>query len=180
MKCKYCGKEFKINRNKKFYCSLICRNKGLRTKNGRFKKCPICSNKFYVCLSQLKQKYCSVKCRNEAPSIRVKCICKDCKKIFFVFTKQPYRPPLHCKSCVQKCSKKRHLKTKHYNNRRLVKKIAKCEKCGYNKHVEILGIHHINKDRNDNSEKNLKVLCPNCHSIEHKKHIPHSLDREGE
>jgi 5-methylcytosine-specific restriction endonuclease McrA len=42
----------------------------------------------------------------------------------------------------------------------------KCERCGYNK-LEILQIHHIDKDRNNNKMENLKLLCPNCHAEEH-------------
>ncbi len=49
--------------------------------------------------------------------------------------------------------------------------ITKCIKCGFNSHPNILGIHHVDRDRNNNDPSNLEVLCPNCHSIEHDKHI---------
>lgn len=46
----------------------------------------------------------------------------------------------------------------------------KCEKCGWGEINEFtnktpLEIHHINGDCTDNRENNLKVLCPNCHSL---------------
>ena len=51
--------------------------------------------------------------------------------------------------------------------------IETCENCGFNAVPEILGIHHKDKDRTNNDISNLAVLCPNCHSIEHMKHIAH-------
>ena len=49
-------------------------------------------------------------------------------------------------------------------------KEPKCEKCGW---AELsrdgrlpLELDHINGDRNDNRLENLRILCPNCHSLE--------------
>lgn len=53
--------------------------------------------------------------------------------------------------------------------------INKCERCGYDKYIKILGVHHIDRNRNNNSIQNLEVLCPNCHSEEHMKHICHGF-----
>jgi hypothetical protein len=44
----------------------------------------------------------------------------------------------------------------------------KCEKCGDQKWEEEeipLEVDHINGDRTDNREENLKLLCCNCHSL---------------
>lgn len=180
-KCEYCKETFLIRKKypKQKYCSLLCRNKGLTTRNGRFIICLICSKEFYTNHAST-QKYCSVECKNNIPAILIKCICQYCRKDFTVFTKQPYRPPLACKICVQKKSKNRSRKSKYYNNRRLVLSVSKCEKCEYNKSVSILGVHHINKDRSNTDKSNLIVLCPNCHSLEHSKHLVHSLIRQTE
>jgi len=43
----------------------------------------------------------------------------------------------------------------------------KCEECGYNKHPEILQVHHIDRDRTNNTIDNLKLLCPTCHEEDH-------------
>ena len=47
--------------------------------------------------------------------------------------------------------------------------ISECNRCGYNVFIDILQVHHIDRDRKNNELSNLEVLCPNCHSIEHLK-----------
>ena len=37
----------------------------------------------------------------------------------------------------------------------------KCEICGY---TEVLDVHHIDGNRNNNDKDNLIVMCPNCHA----------------
>ena len=41
-----------------------------------------------------------------------------------------------------------------------------CERCGYNK-VEILHVHHKDRNRKNNDQENLELVCPNCHYEEH-------------
>lgn len=49
-------------------------------------------------------------------------------------------------------------------------KEPKCEECGWNKRsidgYLPLELDHINGDRHDNRLKNLRILCPNCHSLQ--------------
>lgn len=42
-----------------------------------------------------------------------------------------------------------------------------CNRCKYNKIINILCIHHIDRNRNNNEVSNLEILCPNCHFEEH-------------
>jgi hypothetical protein len=51
--------------------------------------------------------------------------------------------------------------------------INQCNRCSYNKEPRILGVHHKDRNRDNNNISNLEVLCPNCHSLEHLKHISH-------
>lgn len=46
-------------------------------------------------------------------------------------------------------------------------KIEECNRCGYNQEPNILHVHHIDRNRSNNVEENLEVLCPNCHTLEH-------------
>jgi len=43
----------------------------------------------------------------------------------------------------------------------------KCNRCGYNKHPQILNAHHIDHNRENNSLENLELLCPTCHNEHH-------------
>ena len=46
------------------------------------------------------------------------------------------------------------------------KRGMRCEKCSYSK-IEILQVHHIDRNRVHNELENLELLCPNCHYEEH-------------
>lgn len=53
-----------------------------------------------------------------------------------------------------------------YRNYKLNNSCKKCENCGI-QDIRVLQVHHIDKDRNNNELNNLKLLCANCHLIEH-------------
>lgn len=61
--------------------------------------------------------------------------------------------------------------TPSFIRRYLMKKYSnKCQKCGWGEVSEYTGkipleIHHIDGDCTNNSEDNLELLCPNCHSL---------------
>ncbi len=57
----------------------------------------------------------------------------------------------------------------------------KCERCGYAK-LEILHVHHRDRNKHNNDLKNLELICPNCHYEEHyleKSWLSGSLSSEG-
>lgn len=54
-----------------------------------------------------------------------------------------------------------------YRETALSLKEKKCERCGYDKHPEILEVHHKDRNRDDGNPNNLELLCPNCHTEEH-------------
>ena len=43
----------------------------------------------------------------------------------------------------------------------------KCNRCGYDKIIGILRVHHRDRNRKNTLPDNLEVLCPNCHAEEH-------------
>lgn len=53
--------------------------------------------------------------------------------------------------------------------------LSACERCGFDRDKAILGVHHKDRDRHNNELTNLEVLCPNCHSMEHAKHVAHGF-----
>ncbi len=44
---------------------------------------------------------------------------------------------------------------------------ARCNRCGYAEHLEILVAHHVDRDRTNNQVSNLEILCPTCHAVAH-------------
>lgn len=57
-----------------------------------------------------------------------------------------------------------------YANTFFNKNHSKCQKCGWGEINPVtklvpLQIHHIDGDCLNNDEKNLELLCPNCHSL---------------
>lgn len=42
-----------------------------------------------------------------------------------------------------------------------------CNRCGYDKHIAALVVHHKDRDRSNGNITNLEILCSNCHAIEH-------------
>lgn len=48
----------------------------------------------------------------------------------------------------------------------LKKAAGECRRCGYSEHVELLDVHHFDRDRCNNRPSNLAVLCVMCHALD--------------
>jgi len=80
----------------------------------------------------------------------------------------PFKPKVSLKKILVKGSDFQSYKLKN----RLLREGLKpkhCEECGWSKRAENgrppLELHHINGDARDHRLSNLKILCPNCHSL---------------
>lgn len=136
--------------------------------------CVICNKPIYKRPSQLQlnkgRAFCGIACygissRKEKP-------CVVCGKMLMAHFNK--------KTCSRGCSNVLRTgikyrigrpkdKVVHYLalKKRLLKlRGDKCEKCDYNK-IKILQVHHIDRNRENNSLDNLELICPNCHSEEH-------------
>ena len=175
--CKFCSKEVSLpkNRWKSFkYCSRRCLALGMRVQIE--KNCDVCGVVFTHISSRCNSaKYCSRKCYYK--SLRgkgsVKYSCFHCKKTFFG---SPSKRRKYCsRRCINKEAKEKWNPAFSTVRKAMLARgmLEQCEKCGFNLIKDILGVHHKDRNKNNNSLKNLIVLCPNCHSIEHMKHIVH-------
>lgn len=121
-----------------------------------------------------RAKYCGRRCyyKSMAPRGTIVLNCDVCGKEY-------YRSPSHAhyakKTCSMKCrgmasrtaepgSGDYPLVRRWMRRRDMIKA---CSRCGYDVVPNILVIHHVDRDRTNNTLTNLKVLCPNCHAIEH-------------
>lgn len=160
--CLHCGSVL-TNGQKKF-CSSSCaakfNNKGRKhseetkqkiakslSKNGEVEKkekyCLFCGTELKVG----QKKYCSNECfQNALYEERI----KEWKETPEKFSSENLSPTI-----------KKYLMGKHN---------SKCQKCGWSERNETTGnipleVHHIDGDCYNNSEENLQLLCPNCHSL---------------
>ena len=107
-----------------------------------------------------------------------KTTCPVCGTVFWRRTDKKSKSGLHfccveCKNTAQSIgSGFDEIIPSHYGNikgRNTYRMVAfnhyphKCEYCGYSECVGILEVHHLDHDRDNNSEENLAILCPNCH-----------------
>ena len=179
-KCNECGKIFYVPkcRDAAIYCSLKCKYKAGKR---RIRKSSICincgknfsynSNLFGVHFRQ----YCSTKCLSKIHGSKIKTF--SCVKCGKKFKAEKRKRRKYCSDECRYAEKRQFIKEyrdttlkRKFKNRGLIKQ---CEHCGLNDPIEILGIHHKDFNGGNNSFKNLIVLCPNCHSIEHLRHITH-------
>lgn len=138
--------------------------------------CHTCKKKVYKRPSEIKNAghvFCSsacygISCRKIIP-------CLVCRKDIF--------SGLNKKTCSRSCANKHRTGIQYKINRPKDKVVSMfaikkrlldlrgevCERCTYGKQ-EILQVHHKNRNRSDNSLKNLELICPNCHCEEHYSH----------
>ena len=175
MNCNHCDKPFAVPKYRLAtakYCSRKCQALANRTQIKT--NCQICGKEFEHISSRCnKAKYCSRRCYHKAQYLKgsVEYICRHCSKRF---RGSPSHKRKYCsKACVNKAGreiwKPRFSTVRKTMVRR--KMINECARCGFKTFPKILGIHHKDRNRLNNELNNLEVLCPNCHSIEHAKHI---------
>jgi hypothetical protein len=122
-------------------------------------------------------KYCSIQCRSKGRELGIdishpKTICPECNKEFRT-TKAAFNNYDH-QFCSRKCVHKYRTKgNTDLPSRRRTKFILlnergkKCEVCGYNRHEEMLIVHHKLGVGTINTRENVILLCPTCHAEAH-------------
>lgn len=148
--CNFCNK--KINRKpsqialaRNHYCSNTCRYSS--RKNGKDIKCSECGDIVYKTLKELnrsmsQKNFCSILCANRWRG----------KKFF-----RDKHPNWKNGESSYRDFAKKHLAIKY------------CNMCK-TQDTRVLMVHHIDKNRKNNSILNLMILCYNCHFLVH--HYP--------
>ena len=153
--CKYCGNLLPYNKRLNTFCNSSCSasfNNKTRAKKLKVQKKLKTQKKCLNCgkiLNGKNKKYCSNNCQKEYEYIQN---IKKWKKGEISGIKGDYG--------IANFVRKYMLEKANY----------KCEKCGWNEKNKYsnkipLEIHHKDGNYLNNSEENLEVLCPNCHSL---------------
>ena len=154
--CQYCGKKIKkanINfnfakkNNKPLFCNHSCSNK-YREKNVVL-ICKWCSKKFKPNLNRKQIKFCSISCAG----------------LFFANNRYI--------NFIEKWKNgliSSEIFSAHIRKYLFEINSSKCELCGWSeKNIKTgkipLDVEHIDGNCKNNKKENLKLLCPNCHSL---------------
>jgi 5-methylcytosine-specific restriction endonuclease McrA len=177
--CQHCSKQFFVPEYRKdtaLFCGRSCMALSARTVQKT--TCEVCNTVFeHIASRANKAKYCSPNCYHTAMKGKgtFEYTCLHCK------TKFLSAPSKKRKYCSRACINKSAIENwqgdfstvrKNMKRRGL---LNSCQRCGFDQNAQILGVHHKDRNRSNNSMENLEVLCPNCHSIEHAKHICHGF-----
>jgi len=144
-------------------------------------KCGVCHHEWSATLKSVKIGTWCPRCANKNRRVHFKSLrCPNCNKE--VLTINDYY-------CSNKCKKEFEYKdyiekwkngevdgskgesiSIHVKNYLFQTRGKKCEECGWNKINPFTGnipitFHHVDGNWKNNKEENLKILCPNCHSL---------------
>ena len=153
------------------------------------KSCEFCGQPFLAKLSEVKRgygRYCSRSCSAKHKEAKVRqqrqlnSVCASCNKAFYRSPSKKERSKSgllfcsrRCKDIAQRIEGLQEIHPSHYKGSFVSRQLAlrqygtQCSRCGYNRCIGILEVHHKNRDRSDNRLENLEVLCPTCHCEEH-------------
>ena len=150
-RCKHCSNILPYEKRHNIFCDRSCaistNNIGVRRHCKPRPKCLLCGKK----VKESNRTFCSIKCHN------------DYKYTTYIESwKRGEEDGLTGK---HQHSMSYYLKRYFFETRG-----RKCELCGWNKTNKSTGnipvtLHHIDGDYTNNSEDNIQILCPNCHSL---------------
>lgn len=143
--------------------------------------CENCKEPYYGSTHN-KLKFCSLTCAQPGrESVEVTCV--YCKTTFKKFKSNLKKSKSGLRFCSRVCKNKAQsiddgncsaIQPEHYGTSELkYRKIAfrhhpaRCNRCGYNRHIPVLRVHHIDRNRKNGKPENLEILCPTCHEEEH-------------
>lgn len=168
--CDMCGKEMlraesKITNRNFIFCSKECRNKAISDPNLGYSVGPIPKKIRLHGSTHGKQYFCE-NCGKEIISNHIRFYCDDgCKR------EKRYKEQLNLwKSGVHSGQSSTFNVCNFVRKYFFIKFNSACQKCGWSEINPKTGriplvLHHVDGDASNNSESNMELLCPNCHSL---------------
>ena len=150
--------------------------------------CRTCLHSFSAQIREINRGngiYCSAKCSSNRPRTpkQPNHKCSRCTKLFYrPKSKSDERQTKHgflfcsrkCKDNSQRIGGIKEIQPKHYGTSTadyralaFANLLNQCARCGFDKHLKVLEVHHKDRNRSNNQLENLEILCPTCHTIEH-------------
>jgi len=179
--CQNCSKlitiyNCELKKCKTRMCSDTCRKLFYESRL----KCCYCKNEFHIKAYDKRKRekqgskatFCSTKCfRDHKMSARVMSTCPVCSK---EFSQTPWQ-----KKCYRFCSPvckaqedQRRENGRNYRNGaalfRVISREAYGEICYSCRSTEKIEVHHLDRNRKNNTKENLRPLCRECHHHVHK------------
>lgn len=127
-------------------------------------------------IKSTKHFFCNREHKNKFFQKREEVICSHCGKKFEITPSRKLKSKCNLFFCSKKCKSNEQkiggkINISNYREGRSVyRDIAfrtyepKCEICNYSEFIEILQVHHIDENRENNNPDNLMILCPICHA----------------
>ena len=149
-----------------------------KNRRGAYFKCETCGEEFYAMPSEIKKatargstlRYCSMGCYDKTGANNPFWGKSHSKEATAKMVAHPNRPrftaennPNFVRFGVEYGFKGSRSK---WWRKYLLETIGRCEVCGFSD-TRVLNLHHIDRDRSNNVRENLKLLCWNCHAIDH-------------
>ena len=141
--------------------------------------CYNCNKKFNRAMATRKQAlvrgksrpFCSKECSDANSNTKIKINCSCCGKKIQRTNLEILKSKTKRFFCSHKCSATITLNgldlRTDYRKIAFKEKEKICQECRYD-NIYAIEVHHIDKNRANNSIGNLCVLCANCHSLVHK------------
>ncbi len=161
--CKYCGEVIPYEKRENDFCNHSCAASYNNSKRGNKENDEQC--KEIIKQDCIKQKKYCVNCGNEITGRGTKYCCQSCQKDY------EYKQWVIRWKNGEETGISGEYGISSYLKRYLLNKFNnKCSICGWSKenpytHTIPLEVEHIDGNYLNNSEENLTILCPNCHSL---------------
>lgn len=144
-------------------------------------KCEVCCSIFTRQKRKLNLHSCSIKCNNVLKGTSIEVICDNCGVPTFKAKSKLENSRSGKYFCCRACKDEAQtymteIQPSHYGTGTGVHSYREkafraykpiCSECGFS-NILALEVRHIDEDRDNNDLSNLRILCANCHSIQHK------------
>lgn len=164
--CETCNATFRPSTRTRRYCSQRCARVAPCSNSTRENRACLTCGTVFTARRSAKQQHCSYRCGAALRRLKAR-ICPVCGGSFVPSEGRTL-------TCSRSCGRKltgitRGMASMSASNAKVLLRQATfaCEICGWDTEPGVLELHHRDRNRKNNARKNLALVCPNCHAIDH-------------